>query len=76
MKKFLSLLLIGVLIIGSLTACSGDESAKGGHIVFADAVWECSSPVNHEGVLNEEIDAHMDEWLNEEDAQVIRDYLN
>ena len=87
MKKFLGLILIGVLLVGSLTACSSDNSASGGNIVFADAGWDSvkfnnavagliaeelygytweevpgSSPVTHEGVLNGEIDIHMEEW--------------
>lgn len=87
MKKVSALILVVVLIIGSLAACSSNSSESAGHIVFADAGWDSiklhnavagliveelyeysweevpgSSPVTHEGVLNGEIDVHMEEW--------------
>ena len=87
MKKFLSLVVTALLLVGSLAGCSGNDSASGGHIIFADAGWDSikfhnavagliaeevygytweevpgSSPVTHEGVLNGEIDVHMEEW--------------
>ena len=40
LKKFLSLFLVSVLLVGTLAACSGDNSAEGGHIKFADAGWD------------------------------------
>lgn len=40
MKKIISLLLVALLLVGSLVACSSDNSESGGHIVFADAGWD------------------------------------
>lgn len=40
MKRFLSLLIIGLLLVTSLAACTGGDSASGGHIKFADAGWD------------------------------------
>lgn len=92
MKKFLSLLLTVILVIGSLSACSNgssDNNSTAGHIKFADAGWDSikfhnavagliaekafeytweevpgSTPVVHEGLINGEIDVHMEEWTD------------
>ncbi|HZJ99365.1 MAG TPA: ABC transporter substrate-binding protein [Tissierellaceae bacterium] len=89
MKKFLSLVLVAVLIVGSLAACSSDNSGDGGNIIFAQAGWESNqfhnalagliaeevfgytweeipgtTAVTHEGLLNGEIDVHMEEWTD------------
>lgn len=88
MKKFLSVLIVTVLLATTLIGCSGD-SGGGGEIRFADAGWDSvkfhnavagliaeevygftwtevpgSSTVVHEGMLNGEIDVHMEEWTD------------
>lgn len=40
LKKILSLLLVTLLLVGSLAACTNDNSEVDGHIVFADAGWD------------------------------------
>ena len=88
MKKFLSVLIVTVLLATTLIGCSGDSSGSK-EIKFADAGWDSvkfhnavagliaeevygytwtevpgSSTVVHEGMLNGEIDVHMEEWTD------------
>lgn len=88
MKKFLSVLMIALMLSTTLIGCSSD-SGGGGEIKFADAGWDSvkfhnavagliaekvygytwtevpgSSTVVHEGMLNGEIDVHMEEWTD------------
>ena len=87
MKKFLSVLMVVLILSMTLIGCSSDSEEGRGEIKFADAGWDSvklhnaiaghiaselygytwtevpgSSPITHEGVLNGEIDIHMEEW--------------
>lgn len=89
MRRFLSLMIIVVLVGTMIVGCNADTTTGKGEIRFANAQWDSimfhnavagliaeevygytwtevpgSTNVLHEGVINGEVDVHMEEWTD------------